>query len=359
VIPRRRFVAGLAVGFAAVSSFAARAARATGGLDPELGPPPSTVRLQVPPGRNATLRVLVASGVSPQAFAPSGDGEFSYAGKIYRGVPQLADAGNVRSGLIATLQVESYLYGVVPLEIGTQWPPAALQAQAIVARTYALAHRSAGRAFDVVAHEGDQVWGGIDVESPQTNAAVDATSGAVVTYGAGLASVFYASCCGGHTVDARGLWGGADLPYLRGVDDPYCASSPDYRWTTTLTAGTLSAALGPRLAALGTLRAITLRDPQPDGRRAVAFVGTTGAVDLSAAQVRTALGARVVRSAYWKDLTVVGDPAQADAQVVIEGAGRGHGVGLCQWGARMMALQGRSARDIVAYYFPGTAIGDA
>lgn len=351
MIGRRAFVTALTLG----AAFLPRSARATGGLDPELDTPPP--RSTAPSLRNPAVRVLVANNVDARAFSAAGGAMFSFAGKTYRGGPALVDGPDRRQALVATLPLDAYLYGVVPLEIGKRWPDAALQAQAIVARTYALAHRSSGRAYDLVAHEGDQVWGTIDDESPETNGAVDATSGQIVSFGGGLASVFYGSCCGGHTADATHLWGSADLPYLRGVPDPYCLSaSPDARWTTTLSVGQLVSALTARLAPVGTIRSIVLRDPQPDERRALAIAGTTGSLELSSAQVRLAVGPRILRSGLWRSLTVQGDPALPGTQIVIEGAGRGHGVGLCQWGARVMAQQGRSARDIVAFYFPGTQI---
>ncbi len=139
-------------------------------------------------------------------------------------------------GTIAALDVEKYLYGVVPLESPPSWPPAALQAQAIVARTYALQKRTLSRAYDVIATDGDQRYGGPAAEHPATTAAVDATHGQTLTYLGGPASVFYSACCGGHSADANELWGHAGLTYLRGVDDPYCTAAPDYRWERSLSA---------------------------------------------------------------------------------------------------------------------------
>ncbi|MBV8074731.1 MAG: SpoIID/LytB domain-containing protein [Candidatus Eremiobacteraeota bacterium] len=335
-----------------------RPAGATGGLDPELGSQlPSAVPLT---GHNPPVRILVASDVGPQSFSSSGDATFTYAGRTYRGGASLVDGPDRKAALIAVLPIDSYLYGVVPLEIGARWPEAALQVQAIVARTYALAHRLAGKPYDLVAHEADQVWGAMDVEAPQTNAAVDATLGQVVAYAGGTASVFYSSSCGGHTADASRLWGSASLPYLRGVTDPYClAASPDAHWTARLTVGGLVAALGARAAALGTLRSLALGDPQPDLRRSLILSGTSGTEEWTSADVRRAVGPRTLRSGLWRSLTVQGDPAQAATAILLEGSGLGHGVGLCQWGARGMAQQGYSAREIITFYFPGTQIANA
>ena len=136
-------------------------------------------------------------------------------------------ACNSRGGSIATLDVETYLYGVVPLESPPELAGGRVAAQAIVARTYALAQAHAlARRYDVTASDADQRYGGAAAEHPATSAAVDATRGQTLAYLGGPASVFYSACCGGHSADADELWGHAGLPYLRGVDDPYCTAPP-------------------------------------------------------------------------------------------------------------------------------------
>jgi stage II sporulation protein D len=351
VIGRRRFVA-LGTGAVLGALGSSRAARATGGLDPELGTPPPLIGSAIG-STNPIVRILLARDIDPRRVSSGSDGAtFSFGGKMYRGSSSIA-AG----ALIATLPIDAYLYGVVPLEIGRGWPEAALQAQAIVARTFALAHRVRGKAFDLIAGEGDQVWGGMASESPQTNAAVDATEGGVVSYFGGLASVFYSACCGGHTADASRLWGGAALPYLRGVADSYCMSASPYaHWSATITVGDLVAALGPKIRPAGDLTSIALADVAADQRPGLRLAGKNGVVQLSSAEVRSALGARILKSGVFRSVTVDGDPSQAATLLKIEGSGLGHGVGLCQWGARVMAQQGRSARDIVGFYFPGTIV---
>ncbi|MBV8425465.1 MAG: SpoIID/LytB domain-containing protein [Candidatus Eremiobacteraeota bacterium] len=354
MIVRRGFLGLAATGV--LGTLVPRAALATGGLDPELGTPPP--QAGIPPSANPAVRVLVANDVDPQhVTAVPSAASFSYAGKNYRGGPSIVDGPDRHPALIATLPIDAYLYGVVPLEIGRAWPDAALQTQAIVARTYALSHRVTGRNYDLVANSSDQVWGGMDAESPRTNAAVDATEGQIVTYAGGLASVFYSSCCGGHTADASGLWGGVDLPYLRGVADPYCmTSSPYASWTATVTVGGLLAALGAKASTLGKVGAISLGEPGADGRPGVLIAGSAGSAEWSSAQVRRALGPSLLRSTLLRSLAVLGDPTQAQTALRIEGSGSGHGVGLCQWGARVLAQQGRSPREVVAFYFPGALV---
>jgi stage II sporulation protein D len=298
------------------------------------------------------IRVLVANdtrGETPQVAA---DGTFAYGGKRWRGAPSTVGSGDGKLMLVTTIDVDQYLQGVVPLESPPSWPAAALEAQAIVARTFALAKRSLSRPYDVRADESDQRWGGVEAEHPAATAAIRATRGRTLVYAGGPASVFYSSCCGGHTADAASIWNGVPLPYLRGVEDPHCAQAPEYRWSRTVDLSRAVAAFGARTG--GTLLGTALSDPDPTGRpRAVALLGTIVAT-VPVADFRRALGYDVVRSLWLRSVRI--DPAQAAPRLVIEGSGRGHGVGLCQWGAKFFASAGASAAEILAFYFPGTAV---
>ncbi|MFN2461236.1 MAG: SpoIID/LytB domain-containing protein [Candidatus Velthaea sp.] len=313
----------------------------TGGLDVWSTPAP------------ALLRVLIAADRGTELPQADGSAGFSFGGKRWRGRPAVVPLAPGREGVVANLDVDAYLYGVVPLEASAGWPAAALQAQAIVARTYALAKRTLSRPYDVVLGESDQRYGGLAAESPATNAAVDATRGQILAYAGGPASVFYAACCGGHTADAAELWGRNTLPYLRGVPDPYCAAAPDYRWQRRIVLERFAAALGAR--GPGAISAFAVGPPDGAGRpRTIEIVGTAGRSTLTPAQLRAAIGPDIVRSTWIRAMSI--DTTQAGPQVVIEGSGRGHGVGFCQWGARFMSADGAGARDILALYFPGTTI---
>ncbi len=298
------------------------------------------------------IRVLIAADTRGETPQVAPDGTFGFGGKRWRGAPSTVGTPDGKVALVTTIDVDQYLAGVVPLESPPSWPAAALQAQAIVARTFALARRTLSRAWDVRADESDQRWGGVDAEHPAATAAVDATRGRTLAFGGGPASVFYSACCGGHTADASAVWNGAPLPYLRGVGDPYCAPAPDYRWSRTVGLDRAVAAFGAKTG--GTLTGTALTQPDATGRpRGVALLGTTVAT-IPVAEFRRALGFDVVRSLWLRAVRI--DAAQAEPRLVIEGAGRGHGVGLCQWGARYFAASGASAPDILAWYFPGTTV---
>ena len=146
-----------------------------------------------------------------------------YRGQIAVSVTgQKLDAVNV-------LGLEQYLQGVVAQEMPSAWPDEALKAQAVAARSYALAHRLSGKAFDLYADVRSQVYGGIAGEHPRTTAAVQATKGEVLLWEGKPIDALFHSTSGGTTLDAAEVFG-KPVPYLVGVDDPHSALSPVHRW---------------------------------------------------------------------------------------------------------------------------------
>jgi stage II sporulation protein D len=298
------------------------------------------------------IRVLLASDVRGETPRVYGDGTFSFAGKRWRGAPSTIGMPDGRLALVTTIDIDLYLQGVVPLESPPSWPTAALQAQAIVARTFALARRSLSRPWDLQAGDIDQSWGGVDAEHPAATAAIQTCRGRTLTYGGALASVFYSSCCGGHTADITTAWNGAPLPYLRGVVDPYCVAAPEYRWSRTVPLERVVTAFGARTG--GTVTGIALTAPDAAGRpRGIALQGTTAAT-IPVSDFRRALGYDVVRSLWLRTVRI--DAAPPAPRLVMEGSGHGHGVGMCQWGTKFFAAGGAGVAEILAFYFPGTTL---
>jgi stage II sporulation protein D len=296
------------------------------------------------------IRILISADRGSERPQLSDGAMFTFAGRRWRGTPSIVALPGGRSGVVATVDIESYLYGVLPIEASPRWPAAALAAQAIVARTFALGRRTLTRPYDVVMAQSDQRFGGIDAEFPATNAAVDATRTTVLTYADGLASVFYAACCGGHTADASLIWGHTTLPYLRGVADPYCVAAPDYRWERRLSRDRLQADLAARVA--GPITGVELGPTAASGRPlSIDVLTTERRTTLSTIDFRALVGADTIRSTWIVRVAVTA------TEVTVAGAGRGHGVGLCQWGARAMGMAGAATADILAFYFPGTRTG--
>jgi len=297
--------------------------------------------------QSQALRVLLGRGAAQRID----DATFLFEGRRYRGTFDITAGGQV----VSTVPLEHYLYSVVSREMPYSWPAAALQVQAIVARTYVLQRSSPKREYDLVPSEADQVYTGIDAEHPQSSSAVDATAGQVLRYGNGFAQALYSSCCGGHTESNGDAWGGAPLPYLSGVECGHCNDSPWYAWTQQVPEQRLLQVLSKQLQPVGDLSEIALDSPDASGRAQFwTFTGSAGTQRVKAEDVRRTLGTRVLPSLLVHSISFT----QADGRLTIEGGGLGHGVGLCQWGARGLALAGADARAILAYYYPGTGIGN-
>lgn len=199
--------------------------------------------------------------------------------------------------VVNELSMEAYLRGVVPGEVPLSWPAEALKAQAVAARTYATTSIAADRPYDLYADVRSQVYGGIPVESPTTDAAVLATSGQIVTYQGRPARTFYFSSSGGRTASALDVFG-TDVPYLQSVLDPWDAASPHHAWEPrTFTADSLGRALGAA-GAVGDVVPATEDDDgaarlasvsaSPDRLRVVAADGSS--IELTRSDVRSRLG---------------------------------------------------------------------
>jgi stage II sporulation protein D len=320
---------------AAAPLFVARRARAQSDADPATS------------SKRPALRVLLGPGDA----SPAGNGTFAFQGRFYRGSFTRLDGGQI----VNLVDLEAYVCSVVPAEMSPHWPPAALQSQSICARTYVLQRSDPRRAYDLVPSELDQVYRGIEGESPSATAAVSATAGRVLRYNAEFAQIAYSSCCGGHTEASSDAWSSRPIPYLGGVACTSCGGSPYFRWSSSLTLETIAASLPASLAAIGDLVDLRIPDRDASGRaRVFELVGRNDSVTVQGSAFRRAVGPRTLRSLlitavqHWPD----------SPDIDIEGGGLGHGVGLCQWGAHGMAVAGAGAPAILAYYFPGTVVED-
>jgi stage II sporulation protein D len=313
---------------------------------------------------------LIARPVDPAAF-------MSFDGHRYRGEIGLAMTGDGVS-VINRVGVEDYLRGVVPLEIGTdrtRTESAAIEAQAIAARSFTYSRMDDSRPYDMVATTSDQVYGGVDAERPLSDAAVSATRNMVMMYAGKVINAPYHANSGGVTAAASEVWRSGDEPYLvsvsdriPGTDHYYGEDAPRFRWTRTLTGPELSTVLDrylPRYSAaqagnVGTLRGITESGRTPSGRIAgLTFETDRGNFTVRGNDVRFVLrtvGGDILPSTLFTFDESTDRKGRVTA-LTIHGSGNGHGVGMDQWGAIARARAGQDALTILRTYYPGTTIG--
>ncbi len=290
------------------------------------------------------------------------------------------------SGLLVVnrVPVEDYLRGVVPLELGTREvrDASALQAQAIAARSYAYVRVPADGRVPISGHHmtatvQHQVYGGVAAEHPVVDDAIASTSGLVLRFDGQVVDGPYSSSCGGQTARPSEVWQhGHDHDYLQSVSDvnpatgrPYCDISPRHAWVASFDEPLLRQAVVRHLGTRGasgttapTVQAVQVGQRTPSGRVATLVVRTNrGTVTMNGHAIRDALrdarGA-ILNSTYFQ----VDREARSGSRVsgvTLRGAGNGHGVGMCQWGAIGRARAGQDVRAILRHYYPGTVVGFA
>lgn len=260
---------------------------------------------------------------------------------------------------VKKMPLETYLVGVVAGEMPANFPLEALKAQAVAARTYTLRrtrgapnpqHPQAAVCTDPnhcqawkSKWEMCRIWGPGAFLFPyqKIRKAVRETKGMVITYEGKLIDPVYHSTCGGRTASAKEVWG-FEVPYLVSVPCPGDENSPYYRQERSFTLAELSALLGQPLTAPDLLGAAIERTAS--GRVKTARLR---AATYTGEELRRIL--RLPSTNFF--LRVEGE------EVIFEAMGYGHGVGMCQYGARQMAKEGKTFVEILRYYYPGTEIG--
>jgi stage II sporulation protein D len=324
---------------------------------------------------------LLIRAITPGSFV-------TWNGKKYRGELIVRPYNNALL-VVNRLGVESYLRGVVPLEIGGVAKPgdeAAVEAQAVAARSYSYIHMAdAGdRPFDMYGSIQDQAYGGVDAERPNSDRAVETTRNMVLRYAGRIINTPYSSTCGGRTAEVREVWWRRnDEPYLKSVSDRipgtdryYCDISGRFRWTTTFNEGqlreTLEKYLGtvqpgsePAVAAsntarmsLGRITGFNVTSRTPNDRVATVSIQTErGNYVVRGNDVRFILrtGPSLLNSTYFTAESSRGSSGSIE-QLTLRGGGYGHGIGMCQFGAIGRARAGQDYRTILTTYYQGTSV---
>jgi stage II sporulation protein D len=262
------------------------------------------------------------AAVQPLVLRPAKKGVLGLDGRLYRGKLEVVPQGEFLR-VVNVAALESYLQGVVAGEVPYSWPAEALKAQAVAARSYALASLVKGKPFDLYSDARSQVYLGVAGEKASTTQAVTATAGEVVLYGGRVATTYYFSTSGGKTASAADVFG-FNVPYLISRPDPWDKLSPYHRWGPVLLgARTVQSKLGIDARVVDATGTAT-----PSGRlRALVVKTASGAESVPASLVRTALGLR----STWVSIGVLRlDRPTADSIVFgsatrLSGVGRGLG----------------------------------
>lgn len=251
------------------------------------------------------------------------------------------------------IDLEEYLVGLINHEINSEWPMPAVKAQAVVARTYALYQVSNARdeRYDLESTVQDQVYSGAQAEDWRSARAVRETAGEVlVTRKGKLIQAYYHSCCGGHTELPENVWG-QRTAMTRTIEDPFCKNAPKFSWTYTISPADFGARLASDGKPGGPVTSVKVLKRSESGRALRVRIETTqGKTTLSGNELRRIVGYSKIRSTLLR-------VSAAGGSFVFRGSGNGHGVGLCQWGAKGMGDTGKyNYRQILGYYYRGLYI---
>lgn len=339
------------------------------------------------------------------SITPLEEDEFlTYNGKEYRGALVIFRFDDSDMTVINLLDLEEYLYGVVPKELATGHPIEALKAQAVVARTYAATklNKYEKWKFDLTNTTSDQAYGGVEAEKEDTTKAVKKTKGEIVTYKGEPITTYYFSTSSGYTENSENVWT-AQLPYLVAVEDKYQPENLTYsNWSVTFTASEIEDILENKSQKIGKLVSLNILEKTPSNAvLELEFEGTKDSYVVKKENTRLVFGTSNVRSQFYDietdasvytvdvdgntdiktfsevrvatkngseklsskldQISVKGKKKEIKysskpTKYILNGKGYGHGVGMSQNGAIGMAKEGFSYDEILKWYYTGVKI---
>ncbi len=318
--------------------------------------------------QTADRRVFKATGSSASdciaiATDKSGLNKACYNGEF------IVSANGNKLNAINVIDIEDYLRGVVPYEIGKldESKFEALKAQAVAARTYAYKHFGSrvAQGFDVYADTRDQVYKGLHSATALTDKAVRETEGVVMTYNGEFITAYYHSTCGGET-EGVVTWGRPDHPYLKNKPDlrpdgtPWCRESNYTEWTREFTEDELrdlfqinAKEAKANVPSFSSIKSMHIQDTLKSGRIHTLVIETNnGSFTAKADKIRWLFkrGGTILPSSFFRI-------HKNGNEWILKGKGFGHGVGLCQIGAAVMAYSGYTYSEILQHYYPGSELG--
>ncbi len=358
---------------------------------------------------NGAVKLLFDSSEVDFMFTPIADqGKISFNKYKYRGAIGFKRFAASDPTVINYVNLEQYLYGVLPYEISPKWHIEAQKAQAVAARNYALTnlnkHKKYG--FDVCNTIDCQVYVGSNVETTLSNSAVDLTKGIYLKYNGKLAQTVFHSNSGGRTENSENIWS-TPFPYLVGVEDSYSIGSPNDVWTVTYTPQQIKDKLTAKKYDIGDVTNVVVESYSVNGRSLKTTIyGTKGNVSFEKDKIRGFFGDANFKTNYFTvqspgtvgtggisaisgsgtaklnsvtatlltgngtsnvsvnglkatngtNLTTLKTASGNGTAYTFNGKGWGHGIGMSQWGAKTMADQGFTYEQILKHYYTGTVL---
>jgi len=304
----------------------------------------------VTPEGNDGVRIEDKTFSAEVRFVPLSNDFIRINGRRYRDTVLIQNT-NGRLTVINELGVDGYLFGVLPVEVSPKWPIEALKAQAVVSRTYVMNNlgKYGKKGYDLSSDVFSQMYRGVEAEHPETNRAVKETSGMVLTYKGKLAKAYFHSSCGGYTENIQKVWGNA-VDFMKGITCPYCKDSPRYHWEKNIEPEFIQSRLAKAGYTVGKIKNIKFKSRTKSGRiDLMEIIHSLGTLEITGHKFRMAIGPDIIKSAMMAI-------DRNKNKFSFYGRGWGHGIGMCQWGARGLAERGSSFRNILKFYFPGTKV---
>lgn len=264
-------------------------------------------------------------------------------------------AMNERGTKVHKIPLEDYLVGVLEKEVSPSWPIEALKAQAVASRTYAIYQIEHPRheRYDMTSTVSDQVFEKKRKHSESILAAVRETEGEVLRHEGRVLKAFFHSCCGGMSARGDSVWPGVqETPLLSVHPDPWCSACPDAQWRLEISREEVADLLRKSGYPLDGDWTVTVSGRDDSGRVAqLTFVSDQREFSVTGTDFRRIVGTSRLKSTLFE----IADEDPQDP-ILLTGRGSGHGVGLCQWGAKGMADQGKGYLEILQFYYPGATI---
>ena len=258
--------------------------------------------------------------------------------------------------VINDIDIEMYLVGLINHEISSKWHIEAVKAQSVIARTYALYQKAkkTGAAYHLEGTVLGQVYSGSITEDESAFEAVRETMGEVLKYNGELALAVYHSNAGGYTEASRNVWA-RDYPYLQSVESPYDVFVPGFEWSLPVKLNDISAAMNNSGYKVGEIEALLPIEKTPTNRiKKIRIVHKNGKLEIAGEDLRRALGYDKLKSTRFEVKPVLENGIAKS--FIFSGKGSGHGVGLSQWGAKGMAENGYTYKEILKHYYKGVEI---